>query len=116
MTTVRGSATVGFAGAAVPGRGRIRPPGLGARPPCPDARVVRARLPSFLVEPVGVVDLRFGEGPRAGDRGGCLAVTNEREPTAVEEEVREVHDGEHHEERAEGRPASEQTGSLCQLL
>src|SRR5262245_33788708 len=48
------------------------------------------------VEPLWVIDLGFGEGPRAGDGGRRAAGLDDPEPAAVGE-VRHVDDREHHQ-------------------
>src|SRR5262245_40236793 len=114
MTADRSATTVSAA-PAVRGRFHVRTARLGARPAGPDAREVRAGLALLLVEAVGVVDLGLGPGVGAGDRRGGLGGPDEGEPRAVAD-VRDIDDGEHHQERPEGGPAAEHADASGQLL
>src|SRR5262245_18821513 len=105
-TTRRASATTAPAAPGAACRRRdVGPPGLRALPAGPDPGEEGAGLAVLLVEAVRVVDLGLLVRPGAGDRGGRVRPADQREPAAVEEEVGGVDDHEHHEERAEHRPA-----------
>src|SRR5262249_60159920 len=100
---------------AVAGGRDVRPPRLTRRRAGPDAREVGTGLPRLLVEPLRVVDLRLGEGPGRGTRRRGAGCTHAREGAAVDE-IGDVQDGEHHEERAERGSRPEYAYSLSELL
>src|SRR5215469_7254700 len=114
MTTLR-SATGGSApadgGGSVHGRALL----LSAFPAIPDPGRIRARLTCRRVKALRVVDPGLWKRPGTGN--GCRGpgVPDDRE-TAPVAEVRDVHDREHHRERAQRRVAAEPAHALRQFL
>src|SRR5262245_47401839 len=116
ITTLRRSRTARPATSTVRRRRNDRTPRrLGTHPAVPVALEERAGMPLLLIEAVGVVDLGFWK--RIGARDGCreLRRPDGGEARAVHE-IRHVQDGEHHQERAEGRAVGEPTSLLDQPL
>src|SRR5262249_14234054 len=108
ITTLRGSGiVVGLAVSVrlhwVHGRTSAR---LSGHPAVPVPLEVWARLPFSLVEPLGVVDLGFGIRPGAGD-GGCTRRRADRGEAGAIEEIGDVQDARHHQERGEGGAGAE---------
>src|SRR5271156_678699 len=109
MTTLRASAILARAGTLTRWwRFDVRPAvRLPARPRRPDADRVRTLRSRLLVKALRVIDFGFRIRPRAGHRSSCVADLDDPEPPAVGE-VRHIHDGEHHQERAKHRSRREQ--------
>src|SRR5262249_15416633 len=117
MTTLRGSRIVVALAVSVGlhwvhGRTSAR---LTGHPAVPVPLEVWARLPLWLVEPLGVVDLRFGIRPGTGHRGREFRRTDGGEAGTIKK-IGDVQYAGHHQERGEGRAGAEQSQPPGELL